>query len=155
MNIRIGPLAIGLMMMGGCASHSPSHSDLPQNRDEMSWLSGCWMNDDGSTREVWSKGFDGLLFGYSVTQKDRKVTFFEELRIERREAEYVYIASPGGTGTTEFVLTDRGEKSALFENPAHDFPQRLLYKRHGNQLTVNVSTLDLSRGFQVNLRKCD
>lgn len=155
MNKHIGFILIGLIIVEGCSNYSPAHANSPQDTDKMSWLSGCWHNQDGTMREVWSEGFDGLLFGYSVTQKQGKVTFFEALRIERREADHVYIAAPNGTGITEFVLTDTGEHAAVFENPAHDFPQRLHYQRNGDQLTIDVSTLDLSRGFQVNLSKCD
>lgn len=154
MNRQIGVCAIGLVMFGSCANYAFGQTDLSQKADKISWLSGCWTNEDGSTREVWSESFGGLLFGYSVTLKNKKVTFFEELRIERRDSEYVYIASPKGTGTTEFVMTESTEQSARFENPQHDFPQRIQYQRENSELTIDVSSIDQTKGFQLNLRKC-
>ena len=129
---------------------------MPQQEvEKLSWLTGCWVNEDGSSREVWSESFDGLLFGYSVKMKAGEVSFFEELRIEREQSKHVYIASPRAKGTTEFVLTEYGLTSAIFENPAHDFPQRLRYRQNEDELTIDVSSTDQSQGFQVNLFKCD
>lgn len=153
--LRTKLFALSLILVSGCASHSTSHSMPQQKFEKLSWLTGCWVNEDGSGREVWSESFDGLLFGYSVTMKDGEVSFFEELRIEREQSKHVYIASPRATGTTEFVLTEGDLTSAIFENPAHDFPQRLHYQRNDDKLTVDVSSTDQSQGFQVNLRKCD
>lgn len=152
---QIAAMAMFLVVLGGCATDTTRSAAATDQVDEMSWLSGCWISADESTREVWSEDFDGMMFGYSVTWKDAQVSFFEQLRIEPHETGRVYLASPRGTGTTAFTLTDMTHQSALFENPEHDFPQRLLYRRQGNQLAVNVSTLDQSRGFQVNFHPCD
>jgi len=152
---RLGLIFVGLSMFGGCATHDVSNPNLPDSDEEISWLSGCWTNEDGSSREVWSDSFNGLLFGYSVTAKDGITSFFEDLRIEKKETEYVYVASPMGTGSTEFVLTESNERSALFTNPEHDFPQMLHYQRSGKKMTIEVSTLDRSKGFQLNLHECE
>jgi hypothetical protein len=53
---------------------------------------------------------------------------FEYLRIVERDGGLVYIAQPGGRTPTEFVLTDLGKTRAVFENPRHDSPQRIVYE---------------------------
>ena len=64
--------------------------------------------------------------------------FFEYLRIEEQEHAVVYIASPRGQGATEFVLSSINEQTAVFENPDHDFPQRITYRRVGNRLIAGI-----------------
>ena len=43
-----------------------------------------------------------------------------------------YVATPEGEGTTAFRLTRAVDGEALFENPAHDFPTRIRYRREGD-----------------------
>ena len=59
------------------------------------------------------------------------------LRIVERDGGLVYIAQPGGNPPTEFVLTELDKKRAVFVNPRHDFPQRIIYeppKRHPDRV---------------------
>jgi hypothetical protein len=53
---------------------------------------------------------------------------FEYLRIFERDGGLVYVAQPGGRSPTEFVLTELDEARAVFANPRHDFPQRIVYE---------------------------
>ncbi|MBL8754175.1 MAG: hypothetical protein JNK15_12815, partial [Planctomycetes bacterium] len=53
---------------------------------------------------------------------------FEFLRLVERDGGLVYIAQPNGRTPTEFVLTEIGATRAVFENPRHDFPQRIVYE---------------------------
>ena len=50
------------------------------------------------------------------------------MRIVERDAGLVYIAQPGGAAPTEFVLVELDTKRAVFENPRHDHPQRIVYE---------------------------
>jgi hypothetical protein len=53
---------------------------------------------------------------------------FEYLRIVERDGGLVYIAQPGGKTPTEFVLTELTKTRAVFENPRHDYPKRVVYE---------------------------
>jgi hypothetical protein len=68
-----------------------------------------------------------LAVSRSVNASD-KMFAFEFLRIVERETGLVYIAQPGGAPPTEFVLTELNAKRAVFENPRHDYPQRIVYE---------------------------
>ena len=62
-----------------------------------------------------------------------KMVAFEYLRIVEREGGLVYAAQPGGAPKTEFVLTEfgpteAGGKRAVFDNPRHDYPKRIVYE---------------------------
>ena len=52
------------------------------------------------------------------------ITFFEYLRIDVRDDGVFYVAQPLGRPPTEFKLVTLDAKSAVFENPQHDFPKR-------------------------------
>lgn len=49
-----------------------------------------------------------------------------------------YFASPGAQPPTEFKLKEAGERRVVFENAAHDFPQRILYWREGESLVARI-----------------
>jgi Domain of unknown function (DUF6265) len=53
---------------------------------------------------------------------------FEFLRIETTPTGgLVYLASPAGAPVTPFGMIDLSDRRVVFENKAHDFPQRILY----------------------------
>jgi hypothetical protein len=49
-----------------------------------------------------------------------------------------FFASPAGQPAAEFPLVRHSGGEAVFENPAHDFPQRITYRREGNNLTGRI-----------------
>ncbi|UXI66866.1 DUF6265 family protein [Tahibacter amnicola] len=98
--------------------------------DFPAWLAGHWRTIDGkrTTDEVWLAPADGLMTGMSRSSGDGK-PFFEFIRIHRRDAVLVYSAQPGGGSPTDFPLKSADADQYTFENPAHDFPQRIIYRR--------------------------
>ncbi len=68
------------------------------------------------------------MLGVSRTVKGDRMVAFEYLRIVEREGGLVYVAQPGGKGPTEFVLTELDGQRAVFVNPRHDYPQRIVYE---------------------------
>ena len=68
------------------------------------------------------------MLGVSRTVKGDKMVAFEYLRIVERDGGLVYVAQPGGRAPTEFVLTKLDNKRAVFVNPRHDYPQRIVYQ---------------------------
>jgi hypothetical protein len=69
------------------------------------------------------------MLGVGRTVRDGETIEHEFLQIRRNaEGKIVYIALPSGQAETSFVLTNAGENSFTFENPEHDFPQRIIYR---------------------------
>jgi len=110
---------------------------LPARADakigDIAWLAGAWVGTKGSSgatsiEERWSPPLGGAMLGVSRTVSREKMTAFEFLRIVERDGGLVYVAQPGGAPPTEFTLTDVGAARAVFENPRHDFPQRIVYE---------------------------
>jgi hypothetical protein len=66
-------------------------------------------------------------------------TSFEFMRIEQTDdGALVYQAQPAGRPATPFKLKSISESRVVFENAEHDFPQRIIYWRKGEQLCARV-----------------
>jgi len=98
----------------------------------LSWMSGCWIQirANGRIEEQWMAPGGGVMLGMSRTLKDGKVREFEFLRIAPGpDGKLGFIAKPSGQPEATFPLKEITEDTVVFENPTHDFPQRILYKR--------------------------
>lgn len=52
------------------------------------------------------------------------------------EGKLVFIALPSGQKETTFVASAVGKDSVTFENPQHDFPQKVLYRLQSSDRLV-------------------
>lgn len=133
------PVLIALVLTG-CTSPSGSPpGDL--RLGAASFLQGLWgrTSKDIMAEERWSPPCAGTMFGYGRTMKGDATVSWEHLRIELQGDTLAYVASPKGQNTTRFVLADHGEGFVAFHNPAHDFPQRIEYRRSGELLHARVT----------------
>ena len=98
---------------------------------DLAWLAGTWEVEAGGTRteEAWLAPGGGLMLGMNREVRANGKASFEYLRIEQRKEGLVYVASPGGRGTTDFTLADLGDGFVEFENLANDFPQHIRYEQ--------------------------
>jgi hypothetical protein len=101
------------------------------------WLQGCWelKAPNRTTEEHWIRPAGGTMLGLSRTvvragERD-STTEYEFLRLFARDGKLVYAAHPSGQSATEFTESEQGDGSIVFANPAHDFPQRIIYRRRG------------------------
>lgn len=133
--MRLGLIAIGLLAFS-CAAAGSSLADL-------AWMAGSWRAEwpGGSSEELWTDPDGGLMLGLNRSVREGKKTGFEFLRIEERNGAVVYLASPGGASPTAFELTEAKRNRAVFENPKHDFPQRIVYWKKDTNLCARVETL--------------
>lgn len=109
--------------------------------DELGWLAGAWTGTrrTSTIEERWSPPGGGALLGVARTVRSGKMLGFEYLRIVERDGGLVYVAQPGGKPPTEFVLTELSGKRAVFVNPRHDYPQRIIYELGDeNVLTTSI-----------------
>lgn len=98
---------------------------------DMAWLSGAWVgtrSSGSSVEERWSPPLGGAMLAVSRTVKNGRMSAFEYLRVVERDGGLVYVAQPGGKTATEFVLTELGPTRAVFDNPRHDYPKRIVYE---------------------------
>lgn len=130
--------ALALLAMGQSAP--------PAGIDDLAWMSGRWETSEAGrwTEESWSAPRGGVMLGFSRSGREALLREFEFLRIQAgADGVPVYLAQPGGRApAVPFRLTARDGASATFDNPAHDFPQRIRYVRSGETMTATISAID-------------
>ena len=95
----------------------------------LAWLSGSWVGTQGemTTEEHWTDASGGLMLGMNRARRGGRAVMFEFLRIVARGDSISYVALPRGRNETPFPMKELSGKRVVFENPAHDFPQRIIY----------------------------
>ena len=103
----------------------------PATIDQMAWLKGCWVQTrpNGVVEELWTAPGGGVMLGLGRTLKDGKLREYEFVRIVEADGSLAYMAEPSGQEKATFPLKSLTADQAVFENPAHDFPQRVIYRR--------------------------
>lgn len=111
----------------------------PASEPDLSWLAGYWLSCEGGREvsETWSDPRKGVLLGSSMTLRGGKVSY-EQSRIGPSARGLSFFAQPSGQAPAEFPLKTAERAKAVFENPAHDFPQRVIYWRRGDKLTGRI-----------------
>ena len=101
---------------------------------DLGWMAGDWQTDPTGravSEEHWTRPAGGLMIGVSRTLVGDRTASFEFLRIEVRGESIFYVASPKGRcPATDFKLTRLSGREAVFENPEHDFPRRIIYRKN-------------------------
>lgn len=107
----------------------------------LDWFAGHWCGGEASERveEVWLPQAGGALLGMSRTVKDGRTASFEFMRIVFDGTTAQYRVQPGGAPEVVFNQSDAGDGWIRFENPAHDFPTRIEYRRKGDALHAFIA----------------
>lgn len=105
------------------------------------WLAGHWCGggDGRQVEEVWLPEAGGMLVGLSRTVRGGRIESFEFMRLAPEGRGAGLHVQPNGAPPTSFAIADRGEGWVRFENPAHDFPNRIEYRREGDALKASIA----------------
>lgn len=107
------------------------------------WLQGAWLSCSFrglavETAEIWTGAGSNTLVGVGHTRQSSGASF-EYMRIAAGpDGVLTFFGSPQGAPPTPFRLKARDDISITFENPTHDFPQRVIYAREGAHLTARI-----------------
>ena len=106
-----------------------SAEDRQPTIHDLAWLTGCWENTAGQRQrdETWSKPSGGTMLGVGRAIVNGKTTEYEFMRIHQEADGLYFTAQPSGQPQASFKLVSLRDKVATFENPTHDFPQRVIY----------------------------
>ena len=108
---------------------------------DLSWLTGCWGSDrDGyRIREHWMKPAGNQILGINHTVVEDQTLGYEFVRIVQEEnGDIFFVALPSGQKEARFKLMIVTDREARFENPDHDYPQRVIYRRDGDSLVGRI-----------------
>lgn len=98
---------------------------------DAAFMSGCWELTRGPrhTVEQWTAPEGGTLLGVSRTVAGGKTVEFEFLIIREQNGGLEYVAKPSGQPEAVFPAAKVSAGELVFENTAHDFPQRIIYRK--------------------------
>ena len=115
-------------------------AQAPDRVAALDWMTGTWerKSERDTVTESWLGPGNGLMVAVNLTTFANGRKSFEFLRIAETPEGYSYFASPGGKAPVEFKLKEAGERRVVFENAAHDFPQRIVYWRDGEALVARI-----------------
>ena len=121
-------MLISCMATAGLSAQAPTDGDL-------AWFAGCWELTRGNNyiEEQWTTAVGGTLLGMSRTVREGSTSGFEFMRIFVRSDTLMFAAQPQGQAApAEFNAKSWSAGEAMFENMAHDFPQRVSYRAAGS-----------------------
>lgn len=110
---------------------------MPKNNlDRINWLIGQWegIQGPGIYHEEWNKASESELKGKAYLIKKGEIVNTEILSIRENATGIFYIADVShNPSPVSFKLTNLTDCSFIFENPEHDFPQKITYENKDNQ----------------------
>ena len=123
-------LAIALIALALAAPAVAAPSD---DVAELAWMAGSWVQTKGgvTSRETWLAPLGGVMAGAGQTNAPGKRPFVEFMKISVDPAGATFTATLPGQPPTPFVLIPGKPGEMVFENKAHDFPQRVIFRRCG------------------------
>lgn len=151
---RVGAACASLGLAGIAVADPAPCSQL----DTVAWLVGSWQAESGETTitETWIAASPITLEGRGVTRAraDGTVRDAEDLRLVAMGDGVFYVAKVAhNERPVAFRLTACSDGTLVFENPAHDFPRRIEYRRvDALRLAVHVSDGG-SRGFRLDFTR--
>lgn len=118
------------MLTGYGFAQQLSQTQLIKQAD---WLIGSWSNQTPGAlfMEVWTKQNDSTYLGSSYTLANQDTVSAEKVRLEQRNGHLYYIPTVKKQNNgmpVPFALTTATGGYLSFENPQHDFPQKITYQ---------------------------
>lgn len=128
----------------------------PATVGDLAWMAGDWGREaDGRwVEESWTPPRGGVMLGMSRSGRGEELREFEFLRLQAgADGVLAFMAQPQGGAPVAFRLVRHYAASATFENPAHDYPQRIQYARTGDTLTATISAIDGTKARSWTFRR--
>ncbi|MFZ4679312.1 MAG: DUF6265 family protein [Flavobacterium sp.] len=141
-----------ILMFISCQNKSEKKFD---KLEKMNWLLGNWKNEmaEGVLTETWTKENDSTFSGTTYFIINKKDTVHSEtIILTQLNDELVYRPTVKGQNNDEpvdFKLSSESEISFSFENPKHDYPQKIVYKKiNETNLVATISGIQQGKQSQ-------
>lgn len=115
--------------------------------EKADWLVGRWENnsEEGNLSETWKKENDSTLLGESYFEIKGDTVFAEHISLEERNGKLSYVVTipdQNNEKPVAFELTSADVHLLVFENPKHDYPNKIKYNHIGtDSLVAEISGL--------------
>lgn len=139
MKINLALAISGLLFLTACSTKPKT------NLNPAEWLIGTWQctSAEGISYETWAKASEQEYVGKSYMLAEKDTVVFENIRLVQEQDGLFYI--PAVTDQNKglpirFAGTTFSANVFVFENPEHDFPQRISYTKIGaDSLVAEIS----------------
>jgi hypothetical protein len=100
---------------------------------KLGWLQGCWamVNQERAIEEQWMAPRGNTMIGSSRTVQGTSLVGYEFMMIREQGNGYAFEVRPSGKAPVVFNSSTLTDSSVVFENPQQGFPQRIGYRRDG------------------------
>jgi len=118
------------------------------------------VQDDGVKRidETWLPPAGGVMVGVGRTVKAGAVSNFEFTRIETINGVVTFTAVPSGQAEASFPSISQTATEIVFENKAHDFPQKVIYRAVGSdrlQAAIEGPIDGVTKTMSFDYKRCE
>lgn len=130
--------------------------------NKVAWLAGCWGGDlnGGKYEECWTAPMGNFMQGSARLVKGDQIFMREAITIEKEGDEimmYVFLYEAkikAEQPPIGFKLVKSSPTELVFENPKHDFPQRILYTKNAKgNIVARVEQLDGSKPMKFPMNR--
>jgi hypothetical protein len=143
---KIFILAVVFTAFIGCKKNEEKNAKYTE-LSKANWLIGNWENEleGGTMTESWEKANDSTFKGasYFMKNKMKDTIHLESVELTERNGLVSYNPTVQGQNNdlpVVFKLTSATAKQLVFENPAHDYPQKITY----TQITADSLVAEIS-----------
>lgn len=137
--------SIVCLLFFSCKNENKNEDLIPKKRflkmEKASWFLGEWENKskEGIATEIWTLQSDSVYSGKSFIIKDKDTLFSEKMTITQKNDSLFYnvnVSNQNNGETISFYSTRIEEGQIVFENPKHDFPNKIVYNKINNDSIV-------------------
>lgn len=130
------PLALLTLLMAALPASNTQAQGVGIQR--LAWLQGCWaaVGNDGVVEEQWMAPRGKAMIGSSRTAGRDRLLGYEFVIVREDGDRLGYEVRPSGKPPVVFMSSQVGDDSVVFENPQHDYPQRIGYRRNGQNAVL-------------------
>jgi uncharacterized protein DUF6265 len=131
-------IAIIILVALADASFATAPVLAQQSIATVAWMQGCWQSStpERSVYEQWTAPQAGSMLGVGRTVRGERLIEYEFVLLQERDGRLAYEAHPSGQPSAVFTSSTVGDAMVVFENPEHDFPQRVGYRKEGADAVV-------------------
>ncbi|PJJ09016.1 hypothetical protein CLU83_2332 [Flavobacterium sp. 1] len=144
---KIAPILL-LLVIVSCKNSEANEKDKIKSAN---WLLGKWetKTDDGNLSESWKRINDSTFQAESFFIKEKDTLHFETITLQQKGEELFYNATVKGQNENKavtFKMTIGTQKQLVFENPKHDYPQKITYTQiNKDSLVASIYGVQLGK----------
>jgi hypothetical protein len=146
--IHFSIIAILLFSIISCNKYDANGNIIKdyEELEKANWMLGEWEKTDslGTLREIWERLDDSTFVGLSYYIQNKKDTLHnEQVELMQNGDHLIYSATIKGENNDSpipFQMTKDEDSLLVFENPKHEYPQKIQYKLMKNgSLVATIS----------------